>query len=101
MRKRNARHEAPKAVTVRLSHSDFIALLQKAEEMGTTNADVIRTAWGSYQEKAEVELQFKKLETRMVKQIFEVCSATLGLSETERKAAIKEFKKQTNRRVES
>jgi len=98
MRKRNARHESPKAVTVRLSHADFIALLQKAEEMGTTNADVIRTAWTSYQEKSEVELKFKKLESRIVKQIFEVCSATLGLSETERKAAIEEFNKQTNKR---
>jgi len=101
MRKRNARHEAPKAVTVRLSHADFIALLQEAEDRGTTNADIIRKAWGLYQEKAEFDLQFRKLESGIVKQMFEVCSATLGLSEAERKAAIREFKKQTNRRVES
>jgi len=101
MRKRNARYETQKAVTVRLSHADFLALLQKAEEMGTTNADVIRTAWGSYQEKSEVELKFKKLESRIVKQMFEVCSATLGLNDSERKAAIKEFKRQNNKRGES
>jgi len=95
--KRTARYEAPKAVTVRLSHADFIALLQEAEDRGTSNAEIIRKAWASYQEKSEVEHEFKRLETRIVKQLFEVCSATLGLSEEERKAARQEF----NQRVKN
>jgi len=100
MSKRRHRHEKDRAATARFPQGAYVALAQEAENRGTTIAAIIRMAWASYQEKTEVDLQFRKLESRIVKQMFEVCSATLGLSEAERKAAIKEFKKQTNRRGE-
>ena len=91
MSKRRARHEKGKGATARFSHADYAALVQEAEEKGTTVAAIIRMAWVSYQEKAEQALLMRKLESRIVSKVFEVCSATLGLSEEERKAAATEF----------
>ena len=91
MSKRRARHEKGRGATARFSHGDYTALVQEAEDKGTTVAAIIRMAWTSYQEKSEHAFLMRKLESRIVFKVFEVCSATLGLSEEERKAARQEF----------
>jgi len=91
MSKRRLAHEKERAVTARLSLSAYAALVQEAENRGTTKSGVIRTAWTSYQEKTEQALLMRNLESRIISKVFEVCSATLGLSEEERKAARQEF----------
>lgn len=97
MSKRKARHEPSKSVTVRLSNSDSIALAEEVEKTGSNNSAVLKVAWASYREKSDLALLMRKLESRMVSKVFEVCSATLGLSEEERKTAKMEF----NQRVRS
>ena len=91
--KRRARNEKQRAVTSRFSIAAYAALVQEAEDRGTTVADVLRTAWSQYQEKTEQALLLRKLESRIVFKVFEVCSATLGLSADERKAAMIECNK--------
>jgi len=91
MSKVNVRSEKQRQVTTRLSLSEYSAMSIKAEANGTTVAGVLRQAWSQYQEESRLKEDLRRLEKRLTKKMFEVCSATLGLNEDERKAAMSEL----------
>ena len=91
MSKVNVRSEKQRQVTTRLSLSEYSAMSTEAEESGTTVAGVLRQAWSKYHEESRLKEDLRRLERRLIKKMFEVCSATIGLDEDERKAAMTEL----------
>ena len=91
MSKLNVRSEKQRQVTTRLSLSEYAAMSLEAEVSGTTVAGVLRKAWSQYHEESRLKEDLKRLEKRLIKKMFEVCSATIGLDENERKAAMNEL----------
>ncbi|GJA12736.1 MULTISPECIES: hypothetical protein [Aeromonas] len=79
-----------KTVTVRFSMQDYINLVNEAEANNTTTAEVIRQAWASHQEHRNLTLMLSNLERNILSKNFEICSATVGLSEMERKKAARQ-----------
>ncbi|GKQ97268.1 hypothetical protein KAM461_15180 [Aeromonas hydrophila] len=85
------RVENQKAVTVRFPMRDYLALTSEAEAKNTTTAEVVRQAWASHQEHQNLVLLFAKLEQRLLAKTFEICAATVGLSDSERKLAARQI----------
>ncbi|WP_421254556.1 hypothetical protein [Aeromonas sp. 600948] len=79
-----------RAVTVRFSMRDYLDLVNSAEEKNTTIAEVIRQAWASHREQQNLILLLSKLEQQLLLKTFEICAATVGLSDTERKIAVRQ-----------
>lgn len=63
---------------------DFLDITSEAEAQNTTTAEVVRRAWKSSQENKSIDHKFVRLEKRMLTNIFEICSATVGLNSAER-----------------
>lgn len=91
MSKVNVRSEKQRQVTTRLSLSEYSAMSLEAEARGTTVAGVLRQAWSQYHEESRLKEDLKRLEKRLIRKMFEVCSATIGLDEDERRAAMNEL----------
>ena len=79
-----------KAVTVRFTMKDYLDMVHEAEVKKLSTADVVRQAWASYQAYQNIERQLFKLEQRILTSTFEICAATVGLSDIERKAAARQ-----------
>lgn len=79
-----------RAVTVRFSMRDYLDLVNSAEEKNTTIAEVIRQAWANHREQKNLILLLSKLEQQLLLKTFEICAATVGLSDTERKTAVRQ-----------
>ncbi len=79
-----------KAVTVRFTMKDYLEMVHEAEVKKLSTADVIRQAWASYQTHQNIERQLFKLEQSILTSTFEICAATVGLSDIERKAAARQ-----------
>lgn len=92
MKKVKKRQETQRAVTARFTYADFSELTVEAEKRGTTIADMIRISWSSYQKQQDIKQLFSRLEIRLIRQMFEVCSVTAGLNEIERADAMTELK---------
>lgn len=83
--------QTQKPVTVRFPMGDYLDITMEAESQNTTSADVVRRAWKSYQENKNFILKLAQLERRLLKNTFEICTATIGLSVAERKNAAKQI----------
>jgi len=83
--------QTQKPVTVRFAIGDYAEIVTEAESQNTTSADVVRRAWKSYQENKSFTLKLAQLEKRLLKNTFEICTATIGLSPVERKNAAKQI----------
>jgi len=83
--------QTQKAVTVRFAIGDYAEIVTEAESQNTTSADVVRRAWKSYQENKNFILKLAQLERRLLKNTFEICTATIGLSSVERKNAAQQI----------
>jgi hypothetical protein len=79
-----------KSVTVRFQMRDYLDLMNEAEEKNTNAAEVIRQAWTSHQEHKNLIFFLSKLEQKILTNTFEICAATVGLSDIERKAAARQ-----------
>ncbi len=76
-----------KAVTVRFPMGDYLAIVTEAESQNTTSAEVVRKAWKSYKENQNLILKLAQLEKRIIRNTFEICAATVGVNDEERKNA--------------
>ena len=83
--------QTQKTVTVRFPMGDYLDITSEAEAKNTTSADMVRRSWKSYQENKSLILKLVQLERRILKNTFEICSATIGLSANERKNAAKQL----------
>ncbi len=92
MTNRKLKQEAQRAVTARFPLSDYAEIMREAEERGTTIADMLRLSWNSYLQQKELKYLLTSMESRLVRKVFEISSATVGLDESERKDAMQEFK---------
>jgi len=88
-----------KAVTVRFPMGDYLEIVNEAEAQNTTSADVVRRAWKSYQDNKNLIIKLMQLERRLVKNTFEICTATVGLSPAERKNAAVQVNKSIGKEV--
>ncbi len=88
-----------KAVTVRFSMKDYLEMVREAEVKGLSTADIVRLAWASYQAHQSIERLLLKLEQRQLTSTFEICAATIGLSESERKKAARQVNTAFGREV--
>lgn len=79
-----------KSVTVRFQMRDYLDLMNEVEEKNTNAAEVIRQAWTNHQEHKNLIILFSKLEQKLLTNTFEICAATVGLSDIERKAAARQ-----------
>lgn len=79
-----------RAVTVRFSMRDYLDLVSSAEEQKTTIAEIIRQAWANHHEQQNLMLLLSKLEQQLLLKTFEICAATVGLSDAERTAAVRQ-----------
>lgn len=92
MGKVKLRQEVQRAVTARFPLSDFAELSTEAEKQGTTIADMLRISWRSYCDQRHLDQVLLHMEARLVKVMFETCSAVAGLSDIEREDARSELK---------
>jgi hypothetical protein len=83
--------QTQKPVTVRFAIGDYAEIVTEAEAQNTTSADVVRRAWKSYQENKNFIIKLAQLERRLLRNTFEICTATIGLSAGERKNAAKQI----------
>ncbi|MDR6997024.1 hypothetical protein J2Y65_003736 [Aeromonas salmonicida] len=88
-----------KAVTVRFTMKDYLEMVHEAEIKKLSTADVVRQAWASYQAHQNIEHLLFKLEQRILTSTFEICAATVGLSENERKTATRQVNTALGREV--
>lgn len=80
-----------KVVTTRLSATEYLAIVDEAENKGTNVSDVLRSAWSKYQSGESLKAELSKLEHNLCKKIFEICSAVTGLTDEERETVINEL----------
>lgn len=100
MIKKNLRQETQRAVTARFPLDDYAEIVQESESRGATVADVLRQAWASYRQQQEMNQLLTRLESRLIRHMFEVCAATSGLDDTERKEAMVELKQKLQEAIE-
>lgn len=82
--------QSQKAVTVRFPMGDYLSIVTEAEAQNTTTADVVRKAWKSYKENQNLILKLAQLERKMIRNTFEICAATIGVNDEERKNAARQ-----------
>lgn len=79
-----------KPVTVRFPMGDYLNLVNEAEEKNTTTAEVVRQAWANHREQKNLMRMFSTLEQRLLNAMFEICAATVGITDIERKKAARQ-----------
>ncbi|MFT5295005.1 MAG: Lon protease-like protein [Colwellia sp.] len=81
-----------KAITVRFPISDFQKIEEMAENNNSNLAEVLREAWRTHKKENDHLKDFKQLESRLLKQVFNICCAVHGLSNKEKLDALTELK---------
>jgi hypothetical protein len=79
-------------VTARLPIADNAALTVEAERQGSNRSRILCKALSHYLEKQSIESRLAQLENRLTRRMFEIVSAVAGLSEEDRKQAMREAK---------
>ncbi|MBH0017983.1 MULTISPECIES: hypothetical protein [unclassified Pseudoalteromonas] len=77
-----------KSVTIRFTKDDYNKLEVKAENDGTTIANIIRKSCLNYFEQQKIENQLTLMEQRQSELLIETFSAMLNLSEDKKEEAI-------------
>jgi hypothetical protein len=78
-----------KPVTVKFSYGDYLNLADEAERSGTTIAHIVRESCLHYKKLQQVSEQLVAMEQRQQTILFEMLSATLGLTPEKKSEVIK------------
>jgi hypothetical protein len=81
-----------KAITVRFPINDFQKIEEMAENKNSNLAEILREAWRNHKKENDHLKEFKQLEARLLKQIFNICCAVHGLNKKEKLEALAELK---------
>lgn len=87
---KNYKASPQKAVTTRIPLADYGYLLTEAERRGTTVADMLRISCAGFREQQTFDERMRQMEARLKRYNFEIVCAVSGLTDTERKEALRD-----------